>query len=216
MTAQSKYLSFALACAVGIAGIAASLLWHHRVAAVDLTTGAFLTPSRARPDFSLIDPAGRNFGAANLRGHWSLMFFGYTNCPDFCPTTLTTLAAMNKRLRASPEAPVRPQVIFVSVDAKRDTPAQMAKYVPYFDPEFIGLTAADQPGIEAVAKKLGVGVIIQPASDGNYTVDHSGAIFVVNPDGRLTAILTGPFRVDALQADFQRIVAARVSLAPHA
>jgi protein SCO1/2 len=215
MTAQSKFLSFALVCVVGIAGIVASLLWHRPVAAVDLTTGTFLTPSRALPDFILIDQEGRNFGAANLRGHWSLMFFGYTNCPDFCPTTLTTLAAMNKRLRAA-EAPVRPQVIFVSVDAKRDTPAQLAKYVPYFDPEFIGLTAADQPGIEAVAKKLGVGVIIEPASDGNYTVDHSGAIFVLNPDGRLNAILTGPFSVDALLADFQRIVAVRVTGSPRA
>jgi len=215
MTAQSKYLSFALVCAVGIAGVAASLLWHRPVAAVDLTTGTFLTPSRALPDFSLIDQESRNFGAANLRGHWSLMFFGYTNCPDFCPTTLTALAAMNKRLRAA-KSPAPPQVIFVSVDAKRDTPAQLAKYVPYFDPEFVGLTAADQPGIEAFAKKLGVAVVIQPASDGNYTVDHSGAIFVLNPDGRLTAILTGPFSVDALQADFQRIVAARVIRAPRA
>jgi len=134
------------------------------------------------------------------------MFFGYTNCPDFCPTTLTTLAALEKRLRAE-AAPVRPQVIFMSVDAKRDTPAQLAKYVPYFDPEFIGLTAADQPAIEAVAAKLGVGVIISPKADGTYTVDHSGAIFVLNPAGRLTAILTGPFTVSALQADFQRIVA---------
>ena len=136
------------------------------------------------------------------------MFFGYTNCPDFCPTTLTTLAAMQKRLAAAGQ--LRPQVIFVSVDAKRDTPAQMAKYVPYFDPEFIGLTAADQPSIEAVARKLGVSVIIQPTADGNYTVDHSSAILVLNPDARLVAILTGPFGGDALQADFRHIVAAPV------
>ena len=70
---------------------------------------------------------------ANLRGHWSLLFFGYTNCPYFCPTTLTTLAAMQARLRAE-NATVLPQVIFVSVDAKRDTPAQLAKYLPNFDP----------------------------------------------------------------------------------
>ena len=194
-------------CIVGIAGIAASALWHHRAPAVDLTTGTFLAPSRKLPDFSLIDQRGRTFGTANLRGRWSLLFFGYTNCPDFCPTTLTTLAAMQKRLRAD-KMSVLPQVIFVSVDARRDTPAQMAKYVPYFDPEFIGLTAADQPSIEAVAKNLGVSVIIQPASDGSYTVDHSGAIFVFDPHGRLTAILSGPFSVDALQGDFKRIVAA--------
>ena len=198
-------------CAVGIAGIAASALWRHRTPWVELTTGTFLTPGRAVPDFSLIDQQGRGFSSANLRGHWSLLFFGYTNCPDLCPTTLTTLAAMQRRLRAA-KAPALPQVIFVSVDAKRDTPAQLAKYVPYFDPEFIGLTAPDQPSIEAVAKKLGVSVIIQPAPDGTYTVDHSGAIFVVDPAGRLTAILSGPFNVDALQGDFQRIVAARGGL----
>jgi protein SCO1/2 len=208
MATQSKFLSLALMCIVGIAGVAASSLWRHRAPAVDLTTGTLITPSRELPDFSLIDQQGRPFGPANLRGHWSMLFFGYTNCPDLCPTTLTTLAAMEKRLHAA-KASVLPQVVFVSVDAKRDTPAQMAKYVPYFDPAFIGLTAADQPSIESVAKKLGVSVIIQPAADGNYTVDHSGAIFVVNPDGRLTAILSGPFGVDALQGDFQRIVAAR-------
>lgn len=122
---------------------------------------------------------------------------------------------MNKNLRAA-KAPVVPQVIFVSVDAQRDTPQQLAKYVPYFDPEFIGLTAADQPSIEAIAKKLGVAVILTPTADGSYTVDHSGAIFVLNPDGRLTAILTGPFSVAALQGDFQRIVAARGLLAGRA
>jgi protein SCO1 len=135
------------------------------------------------------------------------MFFGYTNCPDFCPATLTTLASMQKRLRAA-GSPL-PQVVFVSVDARRDTPAQLAKYVPYFDPGFIGLTAADQPGIEAVAKKLGVGVIIRPADGANYTVDHSGAIFVVDPTGHIAAILSGPFTVDALLGDFRHIVAAQ-------
>jgi protein SCO1 len=215
MATQSKYLSFALVCILGIAGIAASVLWRHPAPAVELTTGTYLARARELPDFSLIDQEGRVFGSANLRGHWSLLFFGYTNCPDFCPTTLTTLAAVQKRLRAA-KAPVLPQVIFVSVDAKRDTPAQLKKFVPYFDPEFIGLTAADQPSIEAVAKKLGVAVVIGPASGGNYTVDHSGAIFVLTPDGRLSAILTGPFSVDALQSDFERIVRARRSLAGRA
>jgi protein SCO1 len=207
MAVRSRFLSFVLICAAGIAGIVASFLWHHP-ASVELTTGTLFEPSRKLPDFSLIDHQGRAFASADLRGHWSLLFFGYTNCPDFCPTTLTTLAAMQKRLRAE-KAAVLPRVIFVSVDAGRDTPQALAKYVPYFDPEFIGLTAADQPSIEAVAKQLGVGVIIRPGKDGNYTVDHTGAIFVLNPDGRLSAILTGPFSVNALQSDFQRIVNAR-------
>ena len=190
-----------------ILGMGAALTWrHYHAAPVDLATGTYVSPNRALPDFSLIDQRGQTFGNANLRGSWSLMFFGYTNCPDFCPTTLTTLASLEKRMRAA-GAPLRPRVIFVSVDAKRDTPAQLAKYVPYFDPEFIGLTAADQPSIEAVTSRLGVGVIITPKADGSYSVDHSGTIFVLSPNGDLAAVLTGPFTVDALQADFQRIVA---------
>ena len=204
MTARSKLLSFAFLCATAVAGVAAALIWSAKPPVV-LATGAVLVPSRALADFSLIDHQGRSFGTANLRGHWSLMFFGYTNCPDFCPTTLTTLAAMEKRLRAA-KAVAPPQVIFVSVDAKRDTPAQLAKYVPYFDPDFIGLTAADQPAIERQAKQWGVAVTIEPASGGDYTVDHSGAMFVINPAGNLAAILTGPFTVDALLSDFKRIV----------
>jgi protein SCO1 len=208
MASQTKFLSLALICAVGLAGITAGILWHRTAPAVELATGSFISPSRELPDFSLIDEQGRTFGVSNLRGHWSLLFFGYTNCPDYCPTTLTTLAAIRKRLRADGAA-VLPDVIFVSVDAKRDTPAQLAKYVPKFDPDFIGLTAADQPSIEALAKKLGVAVRILPAADGNYMVDHTGAIFVLNPDARITAILTGPFGVDALRGDFERVVAAR-------
>lgn len=189
-----------------MAGVGAALLWRHPSPAVDLVTGTLIIPKHELPDFSLIDQRGQKFDRTNLRGHWSMLFFGYTNCPDFCPTTLTTLAAMEKRLRAA-AAPVRPQVIFVSVDAKRDTPAQLAQYVPYFDPEFIGVTAADQPAIEALAKKMGVGVIITPHADGSYSVDHSGAIFVLDPGGKVAAILTGPFTVDGLKGDFERIVA---------
>jgi protein SCO1 len=208
MAPQSRFINLAVICIAGIAGVATAFIWYHPAAPVELTTGTYLSPRRALPDFSLIDQRGRAFGPDNLRGHWSMLFFGYTNCPDFCPATLTTLAALEKRLRDG-GGTVRPQVIFMSVDAKRDTPQQLAKYVPYFDPEFIGVTAADQPAIEAVAQKLGVSVVIVEKPDGSYTVDHSGAIFVIDPHGKLAAILTGPFTVDALQADFSNIVAAR-------
>ena len=156
-----------------------------------------------------MDDQGRPFGPANLRGHWSVLFFGYTHCPDFCPATLAVLAAVQKNLRT--QHAVLPQVIFVSVDSRRDTPAQLAKYVPYFDPGFIGLTAPDQPSIEAIAKQWGAAVFIQPASDGNDTVDHSGAIFVLDPNGNLAAVLTGPFTIEALQEDFNRIMARGAS-----
>jgi len=212
MAIQSKFLSFALICIVGVAGVAASLIWRHPAPAVELSTGTLLAPSRKLPDFSLIDQHGREFGAANLRGRWSLLFFGYTNCPDFCPTTLTTLAAVQKRLREG-SAALLPQVVFVSVDAKRDTPAHLAAYVPNFAPEFIGVTAADQPSVEAFARTLGVSVSIEPTANGDYFVNHSALIFVLNPEARVAAILTGPFTVEPLAEDFRRIVAARGPLA---
>src|ERR1700733_11561921 len=207
MAARSKLLSFAFLCVTAAAGVAAALIWSHKPPVV-LATGVVLVPSRALADFSLIDNQGRSFGAANLRGHWSLMFFGYTDCPDYCPTTLTTLAALEKQLRAA-KTVAPPQVIFVSVDAKRDTPTQLNQFVPNFDPEFIGLSAASQAGIGALPKKWGVAVNIQYAANGNYIVDHSTEIFVIDPAGNLAAILTGPFTVDALQSDFLRIVTGR-------
>jgi protein SCO1/2 len=194
-------------CVLAAAGLVAAVIWSPKPP-LALASGTILAPARPLADFSLIDTQGRSFGSANLRGHWSLMFFGYTNCPDYCPTTLTTLAALEKQLRAA-KTVAPPQVIFVSVDAKRDTPAQLNQFVPYFDPEFVGLTAASQPAIEALAKKWGIAVNIQYAANGNYIVDHSAEIFVIDPAGNLAAILTGPFTVDALKSDFQRIVTGR-------
>src|SRR5271167_1922182 len=121
-------------------GLGAALLWRYSSSPqIQLATGTYLAPARAVPDFSLIDQRGAPFGPRNFDGHWSLMFFGYTNCPDFCPTTIVTLAAMEKNLRG--KGAIRPQVVFISVDARRDTPPQLAKYVPYFDPSFLGVTA---------------------------------------------------------------------------
>ena len=206
MTDRSKLLAFLLLGVVVAGGLLAGRFLSPKPPAV-LATGPLLAPARPLADFSLIDHQGRPFGPANLRGHWSLMFFGYTNCPDFCPTTLTTLALVEKQLRAAKA--VEPQVIFVSLDAKRDTPAQLNRYVPNFDPAFVGLTAADQASIEAIAKRWGIAVAIQSAPNGDYIVDHSEAIFAIDPDGNLAAILTGPFTVDALQGDFRRILTAR-------
>jgi protein SCO1 len=215
MTPRSKIFAAALAGGALLLGVAGALAWRLRTPPeIQLATGTFLSPQRALPDFSLIDQRGQTFGRGNLDGHWSFMFFGYTHCPDVCPTTLATLAAMEKKLRAA-GATVRPRVVFVSVDAKRDTPEQLAKYVPYFDPEFTGITAPDQRTIENVARKLGVAVAIRPGpeassaagtDDASYTVDHSAEIFVIDPRGKLAAVLDGPFTADGLSADFQRIV----------
>src|SRR6202030_4102722 len=114
MAPQARIIGIAFIGIALIAGISAALIWRNAAAPAELTTGAYIHPNRALPDFSLIDTHGQTFGSAQLRGHWSMMFFGYTNCPDFCPTTLTTLAALERQLRTTGSA-APPQVIFVSV-----------------------------------------------------------------------------------------------------
>lgn len=129
MNNRAKLASWVLLGVVAAAGVAASYFWHRSPGGAELATGVAFAPRRELPDFSLIDHHGRPFGKAQLTGHWSLMFFGYTNCPDFCPTTLSTLAALQKRLRAA-NAPQAPQVLFVSVDARRDTPSSSPATCP--------------------------------------------------------------------------------------
>jgi protein SCO1/2 len=105
-------------------------------------------------------------------------------------------------------AALRPHVIFVSADVARDTPAQLATYVPYFEPSFLGVTARRQTDVEAFAAALGIAVAINRQPDGSYTVDHSSAILVVDPHGRMAAVLTGPFTAAALKSDYLAILGA--------
>jgi protein SCO1/2 len=202
-----RLLAAAAALLMALLGFAAAMWWRQsgQAAPVTLATGTMIEPRRELPDFSLLDLHGAAFTRESLRGHWSLLFFGYTNCPDVCPTTLSTLATLARNLeQAHPKA--IPQVVFVSVDARRDTPAVLARYVPYFHAGFNGITAPTQAGIEDFARRMGVAVMIGEEHEGTYSVDHSAAIFVIAPDARLAAILTGPHTVAALGADWSRIL----------
>ena len=163
---------------------------------------------RPLPQFKLVDQKGRPFGRERLRGRWNFLFFGFTNCPDVCPTTLATLASVRKQLRDLP-ASERPGAVLVSVDPIRDTPEALARYVPYFDPEFIGVTG-EPAAIEALTRELGVAVMMgAPAADGGYTVDHTAALFLVNPDGAWVAVFGTPHDAGTIERDFRAIAAAR-------
>jgi protein SCO1/2 len=143
-----------------------------------------------------------------LRGQWTFLFFGFVNCPDICPTTLATLAAAREALADLPEAQ-RPTVTLVSVDPRRDTPEVLAHYVAHFDPSFSGITGSVE-AINTLTSALGVAVIIGPAADdGSYAVDHSAAIFLVDPEGRIAALFGTPHEAGTIARDFRRIVAAR-------
>lgn len=133
-------------------------------------------------DFNLMDVNGKPRTLADYRGKAVVIFFGYTQCPDVCPTTLAALGEVMKKL--GPDAD-RVQVLFVTVDPERDTPELLSKYVPAFDPRFTGLYG-DAAATERTAKEFKIIYQKQPgATLGSYTVDHSAGTFIFDPQGRL-------------------------------
>jgi len=133
-------------------------------------------------DFALTDPAGKPRTLADFRGKVVVLFFGYTQCPDVCPTTLSALAEAMKTLGADAG---RAQVVFVTVDPDRDTAELLSSYVTAFDPSFVGLRG-DADAIARTAKEFKILYQKQPGrTPGSYTVDHSAGTFVFDPQGRL-------------------------------
>lgn len=162
---------------------------------------------RPLPELALLDQDGRAFDAARLRGHWTLLFFGFVNCPDVCPMTLATLAAARRSLADLPTADV-PAVAFVSVDPRRDTPEALGRYVAHFDPSFSGVTGPAE-AIDALTRALGVAVIVGPeAPDGSYSVDHTAAIFLIDRKARIAALFGASHEATTIARDYRRILAA--------
>ena len=207
---QSRFKSWGLASLVAIVAIAAGMLLSravmNRAEGPTLAKATLLNPARPLPPVAFIDDSGQPFGAERLRGRWSILFFGFTSCPDVCPTTLALLAQVEKKLADLPAAQ-QPQVILVSVDPQRDTPAQLSKYIKSFSPTFTGITG-EQAAVHEFALKMGVPVAITQLPDGSYTVDHSAAIFLVDPDGALRALSSTPHDVSIIAEDYRSLVAA--------
>ncbi len=146
---------------------------------------SFDAPREVAP-FSLTDHEGKVASNESLRGHWSLLFFGFTHCPDICPTTLSVLNEAVRKL----EKP--PQVWMVSVDPERDTPSTLATYVPGFNPGFRGITGEfDQIVVLAKGLNIAFGKVPGP-EPGTYQVDHSASIVVVNPQGEYAGFIKAP------------------------
>lgn len=191
-----------------LAGIATAFLVTRGEPPPALDRATLFEASRPLPEFALVDQGGARFDADRLRDRWTLLFFGFTHCPDVCPTTLATLAEVRRQLADLPPA-ARPEVVLVSVDPARDTPELLARYVRHFDPAFTGATGSPE-AIGALTRDLGVAVFVgAPAGDGNYTVDHSAAVFLVDPSAAMTALFGTPHEAGAIARDYRRIVAAR-------
>lgn len=159
---------------------------------------------RPLPEFSLIADDGRAAGRSVFAGRWSLVFFGYTHCPDACPTTLAMLHVLDGRLADLPPER-RPVVWFVSVDPARDSVSLVHDYVRFFGEGFRGLTGSEE-AIGKLTRELGVAVIVRHGAGGEYTVDHTAAILLVDPTSSIRALFPAPHAVDAIDADYRTIV----------
>ncbi|HXQ31271.1 MAG TPA: SCO family protein [Steroidobacteraceae bacterium] len=197
-----------------IAGLAATLAGTYAVrqlrglaAAPPVTEVASVyADPRPLPEFALVSQDGARFDRARLRGHYTFVLFGYTSCPDACPTTLLELASARRLLEGLAPGEL-PAVVLVSVDPARDTPARLAAYVSHFDPAFVGLTGTPA-AIETLTRALGVFVQRGPERDGNYSVDHTAALFLIDAQARLAAVFPAPHVAKSLAADYRRIRAA--------
>lgn len=160
------------------------------------------TPLQA---FELLDQHRRPFDLEGLKGKWSFVFFGYTSCPDICPTTLATLSSLIRKLQTGSQALSDIQVVFVSVDPRRDTPEVIENYLKYFNETFRGVTGA-QPDIDNLTRQFGAGYLIEPeTAPGHYLVNHTSSIFLVDPQGRLLASFSPPHDPDTIAGQFRQI-----------
>ncbi len=162
-----------------------------------LASGTWLPQPRDPGEFSLIDQNGAQFNAARLKGAPTLVYFGYTHCPDVCPVTLLQLAQVVK-------TGVVPglRVVFISVDPARDTPAQLAQYVHAFDPDFIGATGSPAM-LATVAQHFGVAFQRVDLPGGDYSMDHSATVFLMDSRGHNVAVFNAPYDVKSLTQDLR-------------
>ncbi len=156
-------------------------------------------------DFALTDHTGRPRSLADFKGKVVTIFFGYTQCPDVCPTTLTEMKAVLEKL--GPDDAKRVQVLFVTIDPERDTQALLAGYVPAFDPSFLGLYG-DLEATQFVAKNFKVFYQKVPGkTPGSYTMDHSAGSYAYDPQGRLRLFVRHGLPLDGLVGDIKLLLA---------
>ena len=214
MTSPKPYLLW-MAVAIAAAAVGVWLARQTRPANTigsgpSLVAGTWLPQPKPVADFHLLDARGQSISLSALRGRTSLVFFGFTHCPDLCPTTLALLGQIRTLIRPTP------QIVFVSLDPERDTPSELARYLGTFNsetrlnPEFIGITGG-LPDIKAMAGNFGVAFNKLPIAGGDYMIDHSGTIFVLDGNAAIRAVFTPPFERDKIAVDLHN---ARAALAP--
>ena len=147
-------------------------------------------------DFSLTDHRGLSFTRDDLTDRWTLIFFGFTHCPDICPTTMAELAELKSQLADTEASDAR--VVMVSVDPARDTPDRLAQYVPYFHPDFIGVTG-EFADILSVAQRLNAPFRKVSEPDGGYQMEHSANVMLMNPRGDYHGFFRAPLDIPKMR-----------------
>lgn len=153
-------------------------------------------------DFELVNHHGDAFSLNSLEGKWTLMFFGFTYCPDVCPTAMSEIDEFISTLNADVQR--NTQVVFVSVDPARDTVEKMATYVPYFNKDFIGVTG-EFLEIKRLSGQLNIAFAKVPQGD-SYTIDHSANVAIINPYGHYHGFFRAPLNVPKMKLTFQSMV----------
>ncbi|AKH19283.1 SCO family protein [Sedimenticola thiotaurini] len=173
---------------------------------VSLISGTLIPNPRPLSPFSLIDHAGNEFTQESIKGSWHLLSFGYTHCPDICPTTLAMLARLRDRLQHE-SLDTKIETDFITIDPQRDTATVLASYVPYFDSSFLGVTG-DPGELDRLTGQLGVmyARVDTEQSSMGYLMDHSTTIILTNPAGELQALFSAPHEVEAMAQDLIRLV----------
>ena len=170
---------------------------------VPVTQATTVLPTpRSVPPFELQQSDGTPLTQDELKGHWTVVFLGFTHCPDICPTTLAQLSTAQKQWAAIPEAQ-RPRVLFVSADPERDSPEQTGRYAHAFHPETLAATAP-VPQLERFARSLSLVFMKVPGASGeahDYSIDHSAALVLLDPQGKLGGVIQPPFDIKAVAAD---------------
>ncbi len=160
---------------------------------------------RALNDFDLEASDGGRLDRARLQGRYSVLFFGFMNCPDVCPTAMATLGEVDRLLVDVPASKL-PNYVFISVDPARDTAAAAGQYAQHFSPRIIGATA-DAAVLEPFTRQMGVLFAAQPAVDGVYNVDHSAHFVVLNPDAQVIGIIRPEKQqAAAMAADLRQLI----------
>jgi len=191
-----------------IGGLLVGIWWIQQPPAKpSVISATVLSPARPLSAFHLTDHKQQDFDKRQLLGKWSFLFFGYTNCPDVCPTTLFLFKMLAGKLQPQPDLYKSTQFLFVSVDPERDTAEVLTRYINYYNPDFTGLTGTPEE-IKQFTTSLGVPYFIGDHQPGqmNYTVDHSGAIILINPQGEFQAVFSAPQQLDKVYTDYLNII----------